>query len=154
MRSRIIPEAVNQSVRLEILNVLALMKYEKAQAAMKNFLKQQRSDVLTQMSAALMLTEGDEEAVELVKGCCRMRTARCGCRRPSFWHYGAAKKQVIHFLEESYKTAGREEKEKILEGLATIGSPSSISFFLQVLKEPYPILRLIGAYGVVSCLNH
>ena len=60
------PETVDQMTRLDILNILAVMKFARAQQAIKSFL-QQKNWGITAMASATLLTEGDEAALELVQ---------------------------------------------------------------------------------------
>ena len=58
------PEAVNQMTRLEVLNILAILKFPKAQEAIRHCL-QQKTIGISGLASSLLLTEGDESAISL-----------------------------------------------------------------------------------------
>jgi HEAT repeat protein len=60
------PEVVNQTTRLELLNLLAILEYEGAQDSIKQFLKERRWGV-TGLAAEKLLGEGDESALSIVR---------------------------------------------------------------------------------------
>lgn len=47
-----------------------------------------------------------------------------------------------------------ECKSHILEGLAKIGSESTVPFLMTVLKEPHQTFRIIAACAILQCLNN
>lgn len=147
------PEAFNQLTRLEILNILAIMKYPGAENAIRGFLQQHRWGI-SGMAAALLLLEGDEVSLEIVKGLLRDSDKRIQLQAAltlSLWGGGEEAKDI---LEAGYHSADRETKEKILEGLGRIGARSSIPFLLRQLQEPQQFLRLIAASSLLQCLYH
>jgi len=60
---------------------------------------------------------------------------------------------VLKILEEGYKKADRELKERILEGMGSIGSSESIPFLVQELLSQHAVTRLIAASSLLHCLN-
>ncbi len=61
---------------------------------------------------------------------------------------------AVKILQEAYPRADREMKVHILEALAHIGDPSSIPFLLDILKEPFQVLRVVSASALIQCLYH
>lgn len=147
------PEAVNQQVRLEILNMLAILKYPKAQEAIKQFL-QERSWGITGMASALLLSEGDDSAVILVKNLLKDANPKVRIQAALILALWEADEEIIGVLQNAYVTADREMKERILEGLGHIGSSSSIPFLVEAMNEPFQTLRLIAASSLLQCLYH
>ena len=147
------PEAINLTVRLKILDVLAVMRYGRAQQAIKSFLKE-RSENISSVAAALLLTEGDEEAIEIVKELLKDPNPKIRIQAALILSMWSHEDSSLEILEKAYANASREQKERILEGLGHIGSIKSIPFLIEKLKEPYQILRLIAASGLIQCLNH
>lgn len=147
------PEAVNQQVRLEILNMLAILKYPKAQEAIKQFL-QERSWGITGMASALLLSEGDDSAIVLVKNLLNDNNPKVRIQAALILALWEADEEIIDVLQNAYLKSDREMKERILEGIGRIGSASSISFLVEAMHEPFQTLRLIAASSLLQCLYH
>ncbi len=147
------PETVNQQTRLEILNILAMMKYPDAQQAVRMFL-QEKSWGISGVAAALLLVEGDESAVELVEKLLVDPNQKIRVQAAlvlALWGNG---EKAVNALMEVYEAADRDTKEKILEGLGRIGAASTIPFLVEKMQEPYPSLRIIAAGSLLQCLYH
>ena len=147
------PEAVNQLVRLDILEMLAIVHYPKAQQAIKNFL-QDRTWGISGMASALLLTEGDEDAVDLVKVLLNERDAKVRIQAAlilSLWGKG---EDAVNVLQDGYACADKELKGQILEGIGRVGSAASFAFLVDKLQEPYQTLRIISAAALLECLYH
>jgi HEAT repeat protein len=147
------PDVINQNTRLEILNILAIMKYPKALDAAKSFLRG-RSWGISGQASALLLTEGDESALEIVEHLmndCDQQIKVQAAFVLSLWGKGES---AISILENSYKEADRELKERILEAIGNIGSRSSIPFLVDKMREPSQMLRIIAASALLNCLYH
>ena len=64
--SSITPEVDNQLLRLELLNLLAILKAPGTQEAIREYLME-RSWEISATAVVLLLTEGDESSIEIVK---------------------------------------------------------------------------------------
>ena len=147
------PETVDHITRLEILNLLAIMKFPHAQQAIKSFL-QQKTWGITAMAAATLLTEGDEAALELVQNLMNdpdMQVRIQAALILALWGGGDI---ALNTLSKAYSQVDREMKERILEGIVKISSPKSIPFLLDRLQEPNQSLRVMAAAGIILCLYH
>ena len=145
------PEAVNQLARLEILNILAMMHYPKAQQAIKSFL-QQKNWGISGLASTLLLTEGDEDAIQLVQALLQDPDQHVKVQAAlilALWGQGES---ATNILLEAYSSVDRELKEMILEGLAKIGAPTTIPFLVEKLQEPSQSLRIIAATALLACL--
>ena len=147
------PEVVNQLVRLEMIQVLAFMHHPHAQTAMKAFLKERIFGV-TGIAVALLLTEGDEEALDLVRGLLQDEDVQIRAQAALILALWGRDEEAISHLQNGYVAADRELQEKILEGLGRIGSESSIPFLVEKLNEPYQNLRLMAASALLQSLYH
>lgn len=147
------PEAVNQLTRLEVLEILAILQYPHAQQAIKEFLKERRWG-LTGMASALLLTEGDEAAVELVRGLLQDPEKEVRIQAALILALWGSEESVLQQLQEAYATADRELKGQILEGIGRIGSESSFPFLAERLQDPFPTLRIIAAAVTLESLYH
>lgn len=147
------PEVVNQMVRLELLNMLAVMKYPETASLLRRYLKE-RDFEISGTAAILLLKEGDEEAVAAVQGLLKDPDKKVRTQAAlilSLWGRGD---EALTELQEAYPHADRQLKEKILEGLGRAGAPSTIRFLVSKLEEPYPSLRLIAAAALLETLYH
>lgn len=145
------PEAVNQLTRLEILQILALVQYPYAQQAIKNFLKESKWGI-SGLASALLLTEGDDEAITLVHALLKDQDPKIQVQAAlvlALWGKG---EDAVQLLQESYATADRELKAQILEGIGRVGSEDALNFLVERLQEPYSSLRIIAAAALLECL--
>lgn len=147
------PEAVNQITRLEVLQLLAIVHYPKAQHAIKKFLQESNWGI-TGMAAALLLTEGDEDAIELVKGLLNDPDQKVKIQAALILALWGSGEDAVNLLQQSYADADRELKGQILEGIGRVGLPTSLFFLAERLQEPYQTLRIAAAAALLDCLYH
>ena len=147
------PEAVNQMVRLEILNRLAIMRYPETQRALRRYLKEKRWEI-SGMAAVLLLTEGDETAIDAVIELLKDPDQKVRTGAAFILAQWGRGEEAVQVLQEAYGEADREMKEKILEGLGRAGVASSLPFLAAKLQEPYPSLRLMAAAALLETLYH
>ncbi len=146
-------EETYQLTRLEILNLLAILKYTHAQEAIQAFLLQRQWNI-SGLATAILLTEGDQDVIELIENILDVAPQNIKIQAAlviALWGRG---ERAINVLEQSYQGAEREIKEKILEGIGRIGALSSLPFLLERLQDPQQTLRLIAASAILQCLNH
>ena len=146
------PEVVNQTVRLELLNLLAIMDYPGAHDAIRNFLKERRYGV-TGLAAETLLGEGDESAIELVREILDDEDKEIRLDAALVLATWGRDPSAIPILLEVYPKADRVLKIKILESLGRIGDRSTLPFLIQRLKEPSQNIRLIAASVLIQTLN-
>lgn len=146
------PEAVDQITRLKILKVLALLQDPEAPQAIRQFLQEHTWGV-SGAAAALLLTEGEEESIEIIKGLQSDPDLHIQVQASLILALWGEKEIALEPLEKGYENANRELKEKILEGIAHIASPQSIPFLTRCLKEPFQSLRILAAFALLQCLN-
>lgn len=147
------PEAVDQLVRLEVLNTIAMMRHPHAQKAVEHILKQKMWGV-TGVASALLLTECDEEALELVKVLLHAPEYKVRTQAALILAQWGRDEEAIATLQQAYTTAERQMKEKILEGIGRIGAPESIPFLVAALGESSQSLRIIAASALLQALYH
>ncbi|MBA3817011.1 MAG: HEAT repeat domain-containing protein [Parachlamydiaceae bacterium] len=147
------PEAINQLVRLNILEMLAIVHYPKTQQAVKGFL-QERTWGLSGMASVLLLTEGDENAVDLVKALLQDNEQKVRMQAALILALWGKGEEAINVLQEAYPSADKELKGQILEGIGRVGSTDSLLFLADKLQEPYQSLRIVAAAALLECLYH
>lgn len=147
------PELMNLQTRLEVLNILAMLKHSKAQEAVRKFL-QLKTWGITGAASSMLLTEGDENALELVQVLLQDPDPTVRIQAALILALWGRGEDAIEVLKNGYEGANRELKERILEGLGHIKSPSSIAFLVERLQEPYQSLRIMSAAALLQCLNY
>jgi HEAT repeat protein len=147
------PEAVNQLTRLEVLQMLCMMNYPHAQHAIRNFLQEQRWEI-SGLASALLLTEGDESAIDLVKELLNDADSNIKIQAALILALWGKEENVVNLLQEYYHLSDRELKSQILEGIGRVGSSSSLIFLTSRLQEPYQSLRIVAAAALLECLYH
>jgi len=147
------PEEANQMVRLEIVNILAIMNYSSVEEALKRSL-QQKTWGIASLASTLLLTEGDESAIAVVKKLLLDPNSKIRVQAALILAMWGRDESAIAVLQQAYAEADRELKERILEGIGRIGAQSSISFLVDKLQESYQSLRIIAACGILQCLYH
>jgi len=147
------PEMDNQLLRLELLNLLAILKTPDTQQAIRQYLIE-RSWEISATAAILLLMEGDESAIELVEQLLQDSQPRVRLQAALILSLWSRDENAIQVLEEGYPNSEWELKARILEGIGRIGSTRSIPFLINVLRENSQTLRLIAAMALIQCLNH
>lgn len=147
------PEMVNQMTRLEVLNVLAIKESPDALDAIKNFLARRQWGI-SGMASSLLLQEGDENSVELVRSLLNDPNQKIRVQAALVMAMWGGDDSTVQILQESYDKSDREMKERILEGLGSVGSKASLSFLIQRLGDPQPTLRVIASAALLQCLYH
>lgn len=147
------PVVVDQLARLDLLSVLSIVRYPKAQAAVKGFL-QTRSWGVTGAAAATLLQEGDEEGLAAVRELLNDPDEKIRVQASLILAIVGSDPSAVKVLQNAYPHVDREMKVHILEALAHIGDPISIPFLLDILKEPFQVLRVVAASALIQCLYH
>lgn len=147
------PSVVDQTTRLEILSVLTILRYPKAQDAVKGFLQNQTWGA-SGAAAVTLLREGDEEALELVSKLLDDPDQKLRIQAALIMAMFGSDLAAIKVLKEAYPTVDREMKVHILEALGKIGGNESIPFLLEILNEPFQVLRVVAASALIQCIYH
>ncbi len=147
------PMVVDQMTRLEILSVLSIVRYPKAQDAVKGFLQNQTWGV-TGAAAATLLQEGDDDDLIAVRGLLNDADEKIRVQAALILGMVGGDPAAVKVLQEAYPYVDREMKVHILEALAHVGDAQSIPFLMEILKEPFQILRVVAASALIQCLYH
>jgi HEAT repeat protein len=145
------PAVVDQLVRLDLLSVLSIARYPQAQAAVKEFL-QTRTWGVTGAAAATLLQEGDEEGLAAVRALLDDPEEKVRVQAAMILATVGSDPSAVKVLQEVFPRVDREMKVHILEALAHIGDASSIPFLVDILKEPFQVLRVVAASALIRCL--
>ncbi len=147
------PAIVDQMTRLELLSLLSVMRYPKALDAVKDFLKNSAWGV-SGTAAVTLLQEGDELAFDAVKELLCDKDEKIRIQAALILALVGNEPKAVQVLQEAYTKADREIKIHILEALGHIGDPASIPFLVDVLGEPFQVLRVVAASALIQCLYH
>ncbi len=147
------PEAVNQMTRLEMLNLLAVQKHPQALEAVTNFLKERQWGI-TGAASALLLTEGDEEALVLIRELLRNDSEKVQMQAALILAVWGNDTHALSTLQRLYFSAPHSKKEQIIEALGRIGDFSALPFLVDRLEEPHQSLRMISASAILQVLYH
>lgn len=147
------PEAVNQMTRLEMLNLLAIQKHPKALDAVSNFLKE-RMWGITGAASALLLTEGDEEALVLIRELLKDDSEKVQLQAALILALWGNDPHALSTLQRLYFKASHTKKEQIVEALGRIGDFSALPFLVDRLEESHLSLRMTAAAAILQTLYH
>lgn len=147
------PRAVDQQVRLELLSLLCMLNYPQALDAVKGFL-QMHTWGTTGIAATTLVREGDEQAMEVVRKLLKDSDENVRIQAALILTLLGNDLEAVRALEEAYPCVDRELKIRILEALARVGDPSTIPFLVNILHEPFQVLRVIAASALIQCLAH
>ena len=147
------PAVVDQLVRLDLLSALSIVRYPHSQDAVKEFL-QTRAWGVTGAAAATLLQEGDEQGLLAVRELLNDPDEKIRVQAAMILAIVGSDPSAAIVLQEAYPKVDREMKVHILEALAHIGDPSSIPFLVEILKEPFQVLRVVAASALIQCLYH
>ncbi len=146
------PEVINQTVRLEIVNLLAILESPKALEALKSFLKGKNWKV-TGLAAETLLGEGDESAMDLVRELLNDPDKEIRLEAALVLASWGKDPLATQILIESYSRAERPMQLKILESLGRIGDKKTIPFFLKCMQDPSLSLRMAAASMLIQTLS-
>ena len=92
------------------------------------------------LASALLLTEGDEEAIKIVEGLLKDKDKKIKVQAALVFAVWGKGEEAIAILERAYADADRMTKERILEGLGRIAAESSIPFLVEKLQETFELV--------------
>jgi HEAT repeat protein len=147
------PEIVNQTLRLQLLNILAILEYPEALDTLRAFLKTHPYGI-TGLAAEMYLEQADESAFDFVRQLLQDPDKEVRIEAALVLATWGKDPSVIPVLLEAYHEADRSLKIKILESLGRIGDKSVLPFLVERLKDPSLNFRLIGASVMLQCINH
>ncbi len=148
-----LPEAINQATRLELLNILAIMEYPRTAEAIQQFLSEKNWGI-SGLAAELLLTEGDEKAVDIVTRLLSNPSPKIQLQAALLLALWNQDPRSYEILQERYATADFNTKMQILEAMGRLGEKSTLPFLLQRLYEPSQTLRVVAAVAILLYIYH
>jgi len=147
------PEAIDQMTRLNLVSMLAMVDDPRAIDALKSFL-QRKTWHITGVAAAILLQEGDDASLEIVRGLIEDPNPQVRLQACLVLALYGKDETVLKELQGAYVGAEFEMKLHILEALGSIGNEDSFGFLMKGLEEPFPLLRIASAAALIQSLNH
>ena len=146
------PKVIDQMVRLDLLNILCIMQHPKAQEAVKGYVKNE-SWGITGAAVAVLLEEGDEGAMTVISGLLKDEDPQIRVQAAFILAMMGSDPEAVKVLQEAYPKMSREIKIQILEAIGHVGSLESVPFLIDILSEPFQLLRVIAASAMISVLS-
>jgi HEAT repeat protein len=146
------PEAIDQMTRLNLISLLAIVEDPRAEQAIKSFL-QRKSWGITGVAAATLLQEGGEDALDVVRSLVNDSDSNVRLQAMLVLAMMGKDVSVVLDLQKAYIHLDHEKKLHVLEALGRIGHEESYSFLIGVLEEPFQILRVAAAAGLIQSVN-
>jgi HEAT repeat protein len=146
------PEAIDEMTRLHLLSLLAVVEDPRSLDAVKHFLKKKTWGI-TGAAAAMLLQEGDETALEVVRELLHEGDGDVRLQACFVLAMLGKDETVLHDLQGAYATADHDRKLHILEAMGHVGSVESFHFLVSALKEPFPILRIAAAASLIQSIH-
>lgn len=147
------PTAVDQYTRLHLLNVLAMMRYPNVQESIKKYLKAQ-SFGMTYAASTSLMEEGAEDSLQIIQSLMSDEDELIKVQAALVLALMGGDKKAVEILQEAYPKVDREIKMHILEALGHIGARESIPFLMNLLEDPFNVMRIIAASSIIQCIYH
>ena len=147
------PTMVDQLTRLEILGMLFALKHPHAEDAVKELLREETLGV-TYAASNTLLEEGGEGTLDALRGLLETPEETVRIQAALVLALGGGEPEAIAVLEEAYGEVDQEMKMNILGALGYIGDKRSIPFLVELLEEPYQVLKGVAASALIQCVYH
>jgi HEAT repeat protein len=146
-------ESVDQRVRFQLLNQLALLDPVRALEASRVFLKKKRGGFTSDISS-ILLKEGDEEALEIIKELLNDKDPEIRLESALVLAFWGREGKTLEILENGYHEATGDVKRRILEAISQLGMIEAVPFLVKVLFEPHQTLRVLAAGALLRTLSN
>ncbi len=147
------PQVIDQLAKLEILHILNIMRYPHAEEAMRIFLKNDSWRTIG-VAAGMLVQEGNEESLDLVKGLLSDDDHHIRVQAALILALVGNDSAAVKILQQAYPDVDREMKIHILEAIGHVGNRDSVPFLIEILKEPFQMLRVVAASALIQCIYH
>lgn len=145
------PMAIDQHTRLHLLNILAMMRYPGAEAAIRKYLRTQHLGA-TYAASASLLGEGSEDSIVIIRSLLKDEEDIIRVQAALALAFIGGDKEALEVLKNAYPKVDRDLKIEILEALGHIGSKDTIAFLMDLLDDPFNMMRVIAASTIIQCI--
>ena len=146
------PTMVDQLTRLEILNKLAVLDFEKAKEVLKSFLNNNIIGVSYAASTTL-LKEGGEAAVTTLTNLLHADAANVRVQAALVLALSGESSKAVEVLQGCYHAVDREMKLEILHALGQIGDKKSVPFLIILFKLKTNLCNIVYAFLSLGSFN-
>ena len=146
------PEAVDANCRLKLISLLAMRQDERATNLIKSFLKSRRWGI-SAIAASLLMQEGNQEAMERIKQLLEDDDINVKIQAALVLSLYGKDNSAMPVLQKTYFQAEHERKMQILQAMGFIAEENDYQFFVDVLDEPFQLLRVIDASSFIQSLH-
>lgn len=145
------PDVVDRDLRLQMINLLAIKEHPDAHHAAREFFKDPNWGI-TAMSLALILTEGDDNAVEIVKSLLDDPDPNVQLQAALILSRWDPEEKVLDLLERHYDRLSMEKKEIVISAIGELEDPRSKDFLIKAMGSPHQSIRIIAAAALLKTL--
>lgn len=145
------PDVVDKNLRLECINILAIKNYPKALDACREFLKDPNWGI-SGMTSALLLTEGDDSAIDLVKSLLEDPDPNVKLQAALILVKWDPQEKLLPILTENYDSLPIERKEVVITSIGELEDEKAIDFLVRELASPRESVRIIAAASILKTL--
>ena len=146
------PHAIDQTVQLNVLSMLAVLEDPRAQDAIKVFLKRKTWGI-TGLAAITLLQEGDEESLKLLKSFLKDKEQYIRIQAALALAIIGKEPSALPVLEQAYFESDHEMKLNILGAVGNISDNDSFPFLIKALQEPFQIIKIAAASAIIQVAN-
>jgi len=146
------PEAVDANCRLKLISLLAMRKDDRATELIKSFLKSRRWGI-SAFAASLLMQEGNQEAMEKIKQLLEDDDINVKIQAALVLSLFGRDTSAMPVLQKTYFQAEHERKMHILQAMGFVAEEDDFKFFIDVLDEPFQLLRVIDASSFIQSLH-
>jgi HEAT repeat protein len=147
------PMIVDSLTQLDLLGLLSMLEYPKALDAVKTFLKKGRAE-LVGPAAGTLIQEIEEDGVQMLKTLLQDEEKEVRLEAALILAMWGKEGSGLKVLMNAYPEATRDRKIQIIEAMGRSGDTEAIPFLLEVLGEPFQVLRIVAASALIQCLYH
>lgn len=147
------PETIDQQTRFHLINALAIMNYPKIEESIKTYLKASPRGLSFAASRALV-EEAAEDSIDIVKLLLEDEDESIKVQAALVIGMLGESDKACEVLKKAYPKVDRELKIAILEALGHMGHKDSIPFLMNLLDDPFNMLKIVAASSIIQCIYH
>ncbi len=144
--------AGNQATRLELLAMLATVRFTGIQQSIEQFLEESRWELSGDVTS-LLLKEGSSAVVPMIEEMVMQADDKKKLQAALVLAIMHHSKKAVSVLKELYPKSNRDEKIQILEALGWAADKEAIPFLIDAMQSPFASLRVVAAATLLQALR-
>lgn len=145
-------EQEDPSVRLAACRLLAQKGAANTEKALRSFVRQKNWEV-SMLALQTLLEDADSQAATALSSLMQDVDGKVAMNAAILLAAWARDEAALDFLANSYKSARREDKLRILETLASVPHKKAKAALTEALQDPSEQLRILSAAALLRCIN-